>query len=228
MSMVGYTCGFITWYPTDDEIEKCQHITLSNEYNWDPSTNISKMSSIDEEQRSNVFNLRSINQMRSKTPCATPVTYIQDDMTIHKFDWPMVNVSIGLAQDLMVDRIIVNITVSMTKKGYATIKNERRHLVTSELLARKWGIGLENAKETLKATTQECIRSALLPLTRRYRTYLISQRLRRISRKFYTDTLFEKHKSIIGNTCAQIFTDWEGLFMFTLCNIIQNMEKIWM
>ena len=60
----------------------------------------------------------------------------------------MVNVSIGLAQDIMVDRIIVNITVSMTKKGYATITNERHHLVTLELLARKWGIGLENEKDT--------------------------------------------------------------------------------
>ena len=59
----------------------------------------------------------------------------------------------------------------------------------------------------LKATTQYCIISALLPLTRRYHTYLISQLLRRLSCKFYTDKLFEKHKYIIGNACAQIFTD---------------------
>ena len=30
MSMVGCTCGFITWYPTDDEIETCQSITVSD------------------------------------------------------------------------------------------------------------------------------------------------------------------------------------------------------
>ena len=46
----------------------------------------------------------------------------------------------------MVDRILVKIRVSMTKKIYATIKNKRHHLVTSELLARKWGICLEKAK----------------------------------------------------------------------------------
>ena len=28
--------------------------------------------------------------------------------------------------------------------------------------------------------------------------------------RIYTDKLFEKQKSIIGNTCAQIFTDGEG------------------
>ena len=53
----------------------------------------------------------------------------------------------------MLDRIIGDIRVSMTKKGCATKKNERHNLVTPELLGRKWGIGLENAKEVLKATT---------------------------------------------------------------------------
>ena len=87
---------------------------------------------MEEEQRSNVFNLRWINQVRSQTPCDPPFTYIQDDMDIHDFDREMVNVSIRISQDLMVDRIIWNIRVSMTKEGYATITNERHHLVTPE------------------------------------------------------------------------------------------------
>ena len=37
MLMVGSTCRNITHYPTDDEIETCQHITVSDEHNWDPS-----------------------------------------------------------------------------------------------------------------------------------------------------------------------------------------------
>ena len=109
------------------------------------------------EKRRNAFKLRSINQVRSQTTCATPITYIQDDMDINDSDRAMVNVSIGLAHYLMVDRLIGNIRVSITKKGYATITNERHNLVTPELLARKWGIGLEKAKETSKATTKDCI-----------------------------------------------------------------------
>ena len=50
----------------------------------------------------------------------------------------------------MVNRIIENIRVSMTKKGYATIPNERHHLVKLELFSRKWVIGLEKAKETIQ------------------------------------------------------------------------------
>ena len=79
-------------------------------------------------------------------------------MTIHDFNRTMVNVSIGLAQDLMVDRLIGNIRVSMTKKGYAKITNERHHLLILELLVRKWGIGLEKEIYILKSTTQDCIR----------------------------------------------------------------------
>ena len=76
MSMVGSTYGFITRYPTDDNIKICRHITISNEYDWDPSKHIFKISSMDEDQMRNLFKLRSINQVRSQTPCAPPVTYI--------------------------------------------------------------------------------------------------------------------------------------------------------
>ena len=102
-------------------------------------------------------------------------------MYIHNFDISMVNVSIRLSQDLMVDRIIGSIKVSMTKKGYATITNERHHSITPELLVRRWGIGLEKSKETLKATTQDSICSYLLPLKIIYHIELISQCLRSIS-----------------------------------------------
>ena len=63
------------------------------------------------------------------------------------------------------------------------------------------------------AAVKVCARVGLLPLTGRYQTYLISQRLRRLSCTFYIDTLFEKQKYIIGNTWGQIFMDREG-FVF--------------
>ena len=70
--------------------------------------------------------------------------------------------------------------------------SERHHGVVAELLSLKWGIGLEKGKNTIKNTTQLNVRSALLPLTRRYRTDLLSQRLRRLNTRFYTDTMFSK------------------------------------
>jgi len=59
--------------------------------------------------------------------------------------------------------------------------SERHHGIDARLLSLKWGIGLEKARDTIKHTTQYNIRSAILPLTRRYRTDLLSQRLKRLS-----------------------------------------------
>ena len=77
---------------------------------------------MEEEQRINMFNLRSIDQVRSQTPCYPPVIYIQDDMAIHNFDSAMANVSIGLAQYLMVYRIIGKIRVYTTKRDMQQLK----------------------------------------------------------------------------------------------------------
>ena len=71
----------------------------------------------------------------------------------------------------------------------------------------KWGIGIYKANSTLQSTNQDNVSSALKALTRRYRTYLLSQRLRQLNCIFYTDTLFAKDKYIVGYTCVQIFTD---------------------
>jgi len=89
--------------------------------------------------------------------------------------------------------------------------SQRHHGVEATLFSLKWGIGLQKAKDTIKHTTQQHIRSAILPLTRRYRTDLLSQRLRRLSTRFYTDTMFSKvGTSLRGNTCAQVITYGNG------------------
>ena len=150
-----------------------------------------------------------IDEVQGHHPAATLRVLTMDDMALHEFDRAIVNVSLGLAQDLMVDRLISNIKKKRTRLGYATITNDRHHGISAELLAKKWGIGLEKAKATLKCTTQNSVRSAVLPLTRRYRTDLMSQRLRRLNTTWYTDTLFAKETSLVGNTCAQLFTDGE-------------------
>ena len=57
-------------------------------------------------------------------------------MVIHDLDIAMANVSIGLSQDLMTDRLIWNKRVYTNKKGYAKIINKNHHLVPPGMLAR--------------------------------------------------------------------------------------------
>ena len=106
--------------------------------------------------------------------------------------------------------------------------SKRHHGVDAELLSLKWGIGLEKAKNTIRHTTQLNVRSALLPLTRRYRTDLLSQRLKRLTTRFYTDTMFSKiGTSLRGNQCTQIFTDGNGaVFAYPMRSKAQAGDKL--
>ena len=60
------------------------------------------------------------------------------------------------------------------------------------------------------------MRLSLNTLTRRYRTDFISQRLRGLNFRFYTNTLFAKYKSIVGNACYHIFADGEFVQIITM------------
>ena len=88
----------------------------------------------------------------------------------------------------------------------------RHSKVSPEDLSRKWAIGLDTARKTLKATTQYGVRKGVHPLTRRYRVDHLDLHRRRLNTRFYTDTLFSRNKSGRSNTCAQVYTDG----MFTL------------
>ena len=117
----------------------------------------------------------------------------------------------------------------LQKSDIAQIRTSKRHHgVDANLLSLKWGIGLEKARNTIKYTTQMNVRSALLPLTRRYRTDLLSQRLKRLNTRFYTDTMFSKiGTSLRGNTCTQIFTDGNGaVFAYPMRSKAQAGDKL--
>ena len=85
-----------------------------------------------------------------------------------------------------------------------------------EVLARRWNIGLEAAKNTLKHTTNRAIRTVLhLSISRRWRSNDRMLRYRRIPVDMFTDTLITKVKSRRGNLYAQIFgapNGWKRAF----------------
>ena len=163
---------------------------------------------MEEEYRKNSNFYQYINIVESRVPCAPPTIQCRYESGIHEFDRAMANFPSGLAQDLIVEILISKVRVKRTRRGFATHTDKRHHGISADLLAIKWGVGIYKSKRTLQLKTQDNVRSALKPLTRRYRTDFLLQRIRRLN-IFYADTLFEKDKSIAGNTCAHIFTDGE-------------------
>ena len=81
---------------------------------------------------------------------------------------------------------------------------EHHSTVTPSDLSERWYIGLGEATQMLKATTQRLMHSAILPLAQRYRVDRMFIRPR-ICSIIYTDTMNGRYKSLDGNKHAQIF-----------------------
>ena len=136
----------------------------------------------------------------------------------------MSSISLELCEDTITDSLISTITIHDIKPTHqptisdtplptpniTAIRQERHHKLTPEYLAQKWKIGLNMEKKTIKVTTQLGVRLALGALKRHNRSDMIQNHLRRLNTKFYTETLFAKLKSIIGNNVAQVYTYGQG------------------
>jgi hypothetical protein len=87
----------------------------------------------------------------------------------------------------------------------ASSSGNRRLKVGAEELSKKWAIGKQIANDTVKATTQCFIRSAIHPIQRRFRTKNNTLRYNHLNAVFRSDTMFANIKSIAGHTMAQVF-----------------------
>ena len=87
----------------------------------------------------------------------------------------MENVSNGLAPDLIVYILISKFRFNRTRSVFANYTYKRHHGISADLLSRKWGIVIDKAKWNLQSTTQDNVKSALKPLTRRYGIEFLSQ-----------------------------------------------------
>ena len=86
------------------------------------------------------------------------------------------------------------------------ITNDRHSKVSPEELARKWNVGLQMAKDTLAATTQDGVRTAAHLMTRQVKVDHMRLHRPRLRGLWFCDTLISKIKSLLGNTCANVFT----------------------
>ena len=187
--------GITTRAPSHQEIEEAREagrlIVMTSEASWDPS--------------SVSINLIGRSQGKEKRR-AQPG---------HEWDALLRSCSVIYTEQSMADAMVAKVQVR-TKDSIISaseiVTNERHSRITVDDLARKWNIGLESARATLRATTQHGVRHAIRPLSRRYRTDILQSRLRRLNCTMFTDTLFGTVKSLQGNTCGQVFTN--GRFVY--------------
>jgi hypothetical protein len=190
LHLLGTTIFFESRTPTSDELESCPHIHLTCDSEWNPHT---------------------VRLAAARSVEAEMVTRVGGNHSDRVLNFDPNDVELGLAQISsvysfaeMVEAIGNHRIVAATN----TFVSQKRHSqVSPEQLSERWNIGLSQAKKTLQVTTQKGVRSAILPLSRRYRTDRMFNQRKLRGQKFYTDTLFGKIKSLTNNTCAQIFAN---------------------
>ena len=107
---------------------------------------------------------------------------------------------------LSIPKVSSTVVVSDVPTPNTFVSGDRKSDVTPQSLAERWLIGLDTAKKNLEKTTQRLVRSAILPLSRRYKADQIFQ-LPRLQGTWFSDTIDGRAKSKDGNQYAQIFAN---------------------
>ena len=200
LHMSGSFSSLLTRCPTEEEMTSCRRIQLSCPDSWDPYDN------------------------PFGPPPDTTISSISSAIAAHRatpessFDIAMRSISTAHCVDSLTKGVLSSSLIpppapqTVLKPTDSALTSDRHHPVTPASLSEKLGIGLQTAQRTIEHTTQLGIRSALQPLSRRYRTDIMSNRLRRINTTVFTDTLFSKTPSVHRDTCAQIYTNAEHFY----------------
>jgi len=166
LSMKGVTSYFTTRTPTISEVETCQWVHLTNEYDWDPH------SEPHEQQETNYDELRTYGDYHDRHI----MSISSSTLTCKLYDTVL-----GEILQVFDDDHIISAT-----------KSSRRDMnMTAETIAKHWSIGLDNAKKTVRCTTQKGMRNTLYPIERRFRTKQAQLRYNQLASRngrFYTDT----------------------------------------
>ena len=88
------------------------------------------------------------------------------------------------------------------------LSSKRHSSTTPEDLSKRWGLSLAQATLILKATTQKVVRSAVMPLARRYLSYCMFD-VRRVHGMMSTDTMDARCNSIHAKNYLQVFGNKE-------------------
>jgi hypothetical protein len=83
-----------------------------------------------------------------------------------------------------------------------------------EILAKRWGIGLEASKSTLQAMTQAGIRNVFAPGERKLRFRTDHLKYSHLKTTIYIDTMFARVPAIGGKKASQVYTNVSGYDFF--------------
>ena len=191
--------------PTYDELRDCRRIDMTSMNEWNPSeVQLKSISRTSEEKIRNCYFIQAINADYTN-PYERTWQYdnpTSDEAILHSIN-PILTQWVKSTTRSTEALPLSEIKILQEPRTY--ISTQRHNQITAEDLAEKFCIGLERAQATLRATRQRGTRSAILPISRRYRADRRFE-LKRLNGKFATDTLWSKVLSLEGNKASQIYS----------------------
>ena len=238
LDLEGIISGFASHRPTEDELVNCRRLFLGSDDPWNPNDPDFAQQETVALQRSEIAGVHRDGDDNDVVVVDGDVDAIADDDFVlsKRFDVLPAPPELFDEADL-VQRFVAAVNIpgddwsgdglngygdtdlfrdcNERREVFALSSDEKRSVVTKEALAQRWGIGLNTAHRTLRATTQRGIRTFVNPTDRRVSTHkphLVFPTMR--GTKFYTDTMFAKVKSVSQNVCSQVWTDGHGYSRF--------------
>jgi hypothetical protein len=115
---------------------------------------------------------------------------------------------------------------AMEKRKASVLTLDRHLKVCLEELSRKWNIGLEMAKATLDVMTQHGVQTVVHPMLRQLREDHLHLHRSRLKGTWYLDTLITKVKSLLGNKCANMFTNGKYMKVMPMASWKEAAESL--
>lgn len=201
LTVQGSTILMKTRAPTNDEImNSTRYIVMSSDAEWDPT-----------EVES--FFLQQYNHNKSQPHFSQVIvseeSYLHDDSREAAI---LAGISTALSDHTMLRELDENAKI----KIQSNFTSARHSSITPEHLSDTWRISLDNARKTLKVTTQYGVRHAVHPLRKRYKTDIILNKYRRLNTTFYTDTMISKYNSLNNNKYAQVFCNKDVIVAYPI------------
>jgi hypothetical protein len=224
LDLDGIISGFESRKPTWDEYEEYPKLELTSLIKWKPSS-----SAFAKEERRHVSSTKRLATICEASPdnhfrqVAAARAY-HDSQHAVEFDddlFSSLSHNVHAASDDLggngieghVDDDVYPKT-DEHRRLFSLSTGEQRSVLTPEVLAQRWNIGLEAAKRTLQATTQSGIRNVLAPGERKVRQRLDHLKYPTLKGRFWSDTSFANVKSLRGHQTAQHFTNGLGYERF--------------
>ena len=192
--------------PTEEELNICQHIQLTSVNEW-------KLESVILGEVKNKLTGRKVQTVNTFMDANNPYSYAEEakyycnDYCSNDIILLDIDANCVMLKERLIEKVITgkytdhdNTNEMIARRSYTS--KGRHKKITSTQLAKNWCIGFRRVEATIEATTQNSTRSAILPISRRYRVDR-NYNIKRLNSKFSTDTIYGETKCC----CTSIYDE---------------------